>query len=57
MTQQEERRVYKYGTGDRIPEGAVYLTTIIEDAPNAPRLVWHYFLINEKVEVPLGPLL
>lgn len=41
------RRVYKYATGDKIPEGAVYLCTQIEQATQA-RLVWHYFLVEEQ---------
>lgn len=39
-------RVLKYGTGDIIPKGAVYLTTVVEDSRSGIRLVWHYFLIN-----------
>lgn len=51
------RKVYKYATGDKIPDGAVYLTTVIqqvyEPIPEkfskveraVPQLVWHYFLV------------
>jgi len=54
----KEKRIYKYGTGDVIPEGAVYLTTIKqtkfeEDGNGGWRkhwLVWHYFLIEEETK-------
>ena len=54
------KKVYKYGTGDEIPKGAVYLTTQVEDVPQLDkkkgddnfykivRLVWHYFLVDVK---------
>jgi len=53
------KKVYKYGTGHEIPEGAEYLTTVVENegidgnygglTPNPSsfaRLVWHYFLVE-----------
>lgn len=44
------RRVYKYGTGRDVPEGAVYLTTIVEVEEDengmCRRWVWHYFLVD-----------
>lgn len=54
-----QRRVYKYGTGQPVPEGAVFLSTIVQEVSTArddlttvSRLVWHYFL----VEVPTDAL-
>jgi len=48
------KRVLKYGTGDEIPDGALYLTTVVEIIEDAgeygnrrERLVWHYFLVKE----------
>jgi hypothetical protein len=38
--------VYKYGTGEKIPEGAIYLSTVVEEHPNTGRFVWHYFLVE-----------
>ena len=40
-------KVYKYGTGEQIPKGAIYLTTLVEIIDNE-RLVWHYFLVQEQ---------
>ncbi len=51
------KKVYKYGTGDDIPEGAIYLSTIKQteiengEVNNEPYwmkcwLVWHYFLVE-----------
>lgn len=40
------KRVFKYGTGDVVPEGAVYLRTITQDAYADEWLVWHYFLVE-----------
>lgn len=37
--------VYKYGTGQEIPEGAVYLYTRIQG-----EFIWHYFLVEEEKE-------
>ena len=50
-----KRRVYKYGTGHEIPEGAEYLSTVVELIQRAQppslikvteRYVWHYFLVE-----------
>jgi len=54
------KKVYKYGTGKPIPEGAEYLCTQVEDQvfvdknsdtddevrTRSNRLVWHYFLVD-----------
>ena len=47
------KKVFKYGTGQAIPEGAVYLSTVkqteLEVSPGEWLrcwLVWHYFLIE-----------
>lgn len=46
------KKVFKYGTGQEIPEGAVYLCTKVQrglPAQNgniATWLVWHYFLVE-----------
>lgn len=56
------KKVYKYATGEEIPEGAVYLSTQVETLTdvfpaqpeaNIPeqhltvnKLVWHYFLVE-----------
>ena len=52
------KKVYKYGTGQEIPEGAIYLHTWVEEKStsilhegkviHAIRLVWHYFLVEVK---------
>lgn len=57
-----QKRVYKYGTGEPIPKGAVYLNTVAQTAipdsvelgaarnPPIPCwLVWHYFLVEVRV--------
>lgn len=51
-----EKKIYKYATGDTIPEGAQYLSTVTQTEIDAnPRgqsnwipcwLVWHYFLVE-----------
>lgn len=41
------KKVYKFATGQEIPEGAIYLTTLVEENP---RLVWHYFLVDVEEE-------
>lgn len=41
------KAVYKYGTGEGVPEGAIYLTTVVEDSM-MQRFVWHYFLVVEE---------
>ena len=61
------RRVFKYATGEPIPDGAVYLSTVaqsdveVHDRPNfgEPRshweacwLVWHYFLVEVEAARP-----
>lgn len=49
------KKVFKYGTGHPIPEGAVYLSTVkqteVIDRDNEGVtypcwLVWHYFLVE-----------
>lgn len=44
--------IYKYGTGDEVPEGAVYLCTKVQLVQITQlakqRYVWHYFLVKEK---------
>ena len=48
------KKVYKYGTGDVIPEGAIYLSTQVETLTESSNdrtvtsniLVWHYFLVE-----------
>ena len=56
------KKVYKYGTGQPIPEGAVYLNTVTQtefelfdssdEKPISKRcwekcwFVWHYFLVS-----------
>lgn len=56
------RKVFKYGTGDEIPEGAIYLSTQVEptvttypdihtgrtEQVTRNILVWHYFLVELK---------
>ena len=46
------RKVYKYGTGQKIPKGAIYLASIANGdmlelgRPNGYKYVWHYFLVE-----------
>ena len=52
------KKVYKYSTGEEIPEGAVYLSTQVETTSAQTTqnglpvtftrnvLVWHYFLVE-----------
>ena len=48
------KQVYKFGTGENIPEDAVYLGTIKQTKIRDERsntwkdcwLVWHYFLVE-----------
>ncbi|KKM79325.1 hypothetical protein LCGC14_1351180 [marine sediment metagenome] len=53
------KKVYKYGTGEEIPEGAVYLSTQVETKTEHQqggkgsavsftmnKWVWHYFLVE-----------
>lgn len=55
------RRVFKYATGQPIPDGAVYCGTVTQTSIEAPRygsvtqsewepcwLVWHYFLVHDS---------
>ena len=52
------KKIFKYGTGFEVPEGAIYLTTIVEErrkfhpdinpSNEKVRLVWHYFLVDVK---------
>ena len=60
------KKIFKYGTGHEVPEGAKYLTTVVEiveiDAEDnmsstsevpyrsTRRLVWHYFLVEIENE-------
>ncbi len=56
------KRIYKFATGDEVPEGSIFLSTLVEeikgkiDISNPPdshspfRLVWHYFLVEVKDE-------
>ena len=49
------KRVLKFGTGEIIPEGAIYLCTkqngVIDSERNI-KFVWHYFLVEcEDAEV------
>ena len=57
------KKVFKYATGDEIPEGAVYLTTVVQTEiikgtgnPHVGNykdevwLVWHYFLVEDTNE-------
>lgn len=61
MAQKLIRKVYKYGTGQEVPDGAVYLNTVTQDrvlVQNADDqdvwddcfFVWHYFMVHEYVE-------
>lgn len=60
MAEVKQLRVYKYGTGDKVPDGATYLCTKTEtmteyeyhqNGEGLARksttnvLVWHYFLV------------
>jgi len=54
------KKIFKYGTGDEIPEGAVYLSTQVETKSmecdrghdtlitTRNEFVWHYFLVEVK---------
>lgn len=49
------KRIYKYGTGQEIPEGAEYLNTIKQTKVECKGgvfkdcwLVWHYFLVEVR---------
>lgn len=56
------RKVFKYATGEAIPKGAIYLSTLVEkeiyyshddkvlrQSEERNALVWHYFLVEVKV--------
>jgi hypothetical protein len=41
-------RIYKYGTGDLVPDDAVYVTTVTQTHTEHGEpcfVVWHYFLV------------
>lgn len=43
------KKVFKYGTGQTIPKGAIYLTTIKNGEMGEGqhrKFVWHYFLVE-----------
>ena len=49
------KKVLKYGTGDEIPKGAIYLNTVTQknclddyDGWVDCWFVWHYFLVEDK---------
>lgn len=52
------RKVYKYATGEAIPEGAIYLSTQLQTEVQVENgtpwikcwLVWHYFLVEVEEE-------
>lgn len=44
-----KRRIYKYGTGEEVPEGSIYICTLVENLMGQ-RLVWHYFLVDVTYE-------
>ncbi len=60
------RKVFKYGTGAAIPEGAIYVSTQVEKRVTVDRhaetrdetyheknaLVWHYFLVEVEENAP-----
>ena len=49
------KKIYKYATGDHVPDGAIYLwsckngkmTDIGNNYPTDYEFVWHYFLVEE----------
>lgn len=45
------RKVFKYATGEEVPDGAVYLWSCkngIMNQQTGYNLVWHYFLVEVK---------
>lgn len=49
------KKIYKYATGDNVPEGAIFLSTVVQTRINKGNgynnwsdcyLVWHYFLVE-----------
>lgn len=57
------RKVFKYATGQPIPEGAIYLSTVTQTERESGNragggkvwekcwLVWHYFLVEVAEEL------
>lgn len=49
-----KKKIYKYCTGDQIPAGAEYLSTVLQASLQSNvtgewmqcHLVWHYFLVE-----------
>lgn len=56
MSNVKAKRVFKYATGEEIPESAVYLRTVVQTiiynqaqmAYVKCWLVWHYFLVEAE---------
>jgi hypothetical protein len=45
------KRILKYGTGQEVPEGAIYLCTIKNGkmpGESDREFVWHYFLVEDE---------
>jgi hypothetical protein len=48
----KEMIIYKYGTGQPIPKGGIYLATVVngdmpeEDTSQNKKYVWHYFMFE-----------
>lgn len=43
------KRIFKYGTGDIIPNGSKFVHSIVEEKEymgTIVRLVWHYYLVE-----------
>ncbi len=48
------KRIYKYGTGDEVPDGAEFLSTVVQEITrpvdsltrHVERWVYHYFLVE-----------
>lgn len=48
MKDKKIRKIAKFKTGDKIPDNAVYLSTLIENYPNSKiQCVYHYFLLHK----------
>lgn len=51
------KKILKYSTGQEIPEGAVYLNTVVQSKERSEHnsvwydcfLVWHYFLVEVEL--------
>lgn len=39
------KRIYKFATGTEVPEGSIYVCTLVETILG-DRYVWHYFLVE-----------